>query len=52
MGNKKRDARPAEGKLSGKLSAKLYEKELDRLYVELVKLQEWIRHTGMKVVVH
>ncbi len=27
-----------------------YEKELRRLQVELVKLQEWIRHTGLRVV--
>jgi polyphosphate kinase 2 len=34
-----------------KLSNKEYEAELARLTVELVKLQEWIRHTGLKVVV-
>ncbi|MDX1397754.1 MAG: polyphosphate kinase 2, partial [Oceanospirillum sp.] len=34
-----------------KLDKKFYEKELERLQVELVKLQEWVRHTGMKVVV-
>ena len=28
-----------------------YEKELRRLQVELVKLQEWIRHEGLRVVV-
>jgi len=28
-----------------------YEKELSRLQVELVKLQEWIRHKGLRVVV-
>ncbi len=28
-----------------------YEKELSRLQIELVKLQEWIRHRGLKVVV-
>jgi polyphosphate kinase 2 len=27
-----------------------YEKELRRLQVELAKLQEWIRHTGLRVV--
>jgi hypothetical protein len=26
-----------------------YEKELRRLQVELVKLQEWVRHKGLKV---
>lgn len=34
-----------------KIDKKFYEKELERLQVELVKLQEWVRHTGMKVVV-
>ncbi len=28
-----------------------YEKELARLQVELVKLQEWVKHEGLKVVV-
>ena len=28
-----------------------YDKELRRLQVELVKLQEWVRHQGLKVVV-
>ena len=28
-----------------------YERELRRLQVELVKLQEWIRHEGLRVVV-
>jgi len=34
-----------------KLSTKFYEAELARLQVELVKLQEWIRHESLKVVV-
>ena len=29
----------------------LYEKELRRLQIELVKLQEWIKHEGLRVVV-
>ena len=33
------------------LSRKQYEKELERLQVELVRLQEWIVHAGLKVVV-
>ena len=36
---------------SGKLKKKYYEAELQRLQVELVKLQEWIKHEGLKVVV-
>jgi polyphosphate kinase 2 len=33
------------------LSNKVYLRELSTLQIELVKLQEWIRHEGMKVVV-
>jgi polyphosphate kinase 2 len=33
------------------LSAKEYEKELSRLYIELVKLQEWVKYNGLRVVV-
>jgi polyphosphate kinase 2 len=34
-----------------KLDKRTYEKALEKLHVELVKLQEWIQHTGLKVVV-
>ncbi len=34
-----------------KLSTKKYEKELGRLEIELVKLQEWVKTRGLKVVV-
>jgi polyphosphate kinase 2 len=34
-----------------KIKNKLYLKELARLQIELVKLQEWIKHEGLKVVV-
>jgi polyphosphate kinase 2 len=34
-----------------KLKDKVYEKELARLQVELIKLQEWVKHEGLKVVV-
>jgi len=36
---------------SRKLKKRLYRKELKRLQVELVKLQEWIKHEGLRVVV-
>ena len=43
---------PAEqAKQSKKQKNKLYEKELKRLHVELVKLQEWVVAKGLKVVV-
>ena len=34
-----------------KLCPRLYEKELKKLHIELVKLQEWIRHAGLRVVI-
>ncbi len=34
-----------------KIANKLYEQELEKLQLELVKLQEWIKHSGLKVVV-
>ena len=38
-------------KKNGKLESKFYEKELSRLQIELVKLQEWIKAKGLKVIV-
>ena len=34
-----------------KIAKNVYEEELFRLQVELVKLQEWVKHKGLKVVV-
>ncbi|MBN1995125.1 MAG: polyphosphate kinase 2 [Anaerolineae bacterium] len=34
-----------------KIKNKVYERELAKLQVELVKLQEWIKHKGLQVVV-
>lgn len=34
-----------------KIKTKVYEEELAKLQVELVKLQEWVKHKGLKVVV-
>ncbi|MDJ0695676.1 polyphosphate kinase 2 [Mastigocoleus sp. MO_188.B34] len=34
-----------------KIKQKVYEKELKRLQIELVKLQEWVKHEGLRVVV-
>jgi len=47
-------AMPAEGvpaSLPGKLDRKLYEKELSRLQVELVKMQYWAKATGFRLIV-
>jgi polyphosphate kinase 2 len=61
---KKRAARAAEenghelapGKagataVTEELTNKAYEKELRKLHVELVKLQEWVKHKGLKICV-
>jgi polyphosphate kinase 2 len=52
------DAAPASGEPGGeqgrkqkRIKNKMYEQELARLQIELVKLQEWIKHKGLKVVV-
>ena len=37
--------------MGDRLEKKMYEKKLARLQVELVVLQEWIRHAKLKVVV-
>jgi polyphosphate kinase len=34
-----------------KIDKDFYEKELERLQIELVKLQEWVKHKGLKIVV-
>ena len=36
---------------SGKMKNKEFEKELEKLQVELVKLQRWVVHTGMRVII-
>jgi polyphosphate kinase 2 len=38
-------------KPAGKLKRKDYERELARLHVELVKLQQWVVHEGVKVCI-
>ena len=38
--------RPVAPGAPGKLGGKEYDKELERLHVELVKLQQWVVHKG------
>ena len=38
-------------KKSGQITNRFYEAELSRLQIELIKLQEWIKKEGLKVVV-
>ena len=40
-----------EGSVTGKLSRSFYEDELERLQLELVRMLEWIRVTGQRLVV-
>jgi polyphosphate kinase 2 len=54
MKDKKRRADEAnEGGVATreKLKGKAYEAELERLHAELVKLQEWVKHKGLKVCI-
>ena len=46
--DKEQDEKSSE---ENKISKKIYEKELAKLQIELVKLQEWIKKKGLKVVV-
>jgi polyphosphate kinase 2 len=39
------------GKRNAKLPRRQYEKELAKLHVELVRLQEWVKHKGLKVCI-
>ncbi len=47
-GGKSAAAKPGKAE---KLSNKDYEKTLRELHVELVKLQEWVKHAGLKVCI-
>ena len=50
MAGKKRDLPVSESPKEA-LGNKAYEKELKRLHVELVKLQQWVVHKGLKVCI-
>ena len=36
---------------TAKLTGKIYDQELTRLHVELVRLQQWVVHKGLKVCI-
>src|SRR5206468_9235353 len=38
-------------KKNGKMKAKAYDKELRRLQAELCKLQDWVKHNGLRIIV-
>ena len=44
-------SKPEGGDSNGKLERKDYERELARLHVEFVKLQQWVVHRGLKVCI-
>ena len=46
-----REALEVDETANAKLGKKRYEKELAGLQLELIKLQEWIKHSGLRVVV-
>ncbi|HEY9016126.1 MAG TPA: polyphosphate kinase 2, partial [Gemmatimonadales bacterium] len=48
---RKHEADEGQGAAPQKLKAKDYDRELERLHVELVKLQEWVKYKGLKVCV-
>src|SRR5215467_4548102 len=45
------DKKNHETETGGKLKLKEYERELARLHVEFVKLQQWVVHKGLKVCI-
>src|SRR6201989_3147504 len=48
---KKSKVRDTPDAADGKLKGKVYERELSKLHVELVKLQQWVVHAGLKVCI-
>src|SRR5687768_3473922 len=51
MKRDKKNRQEAEVTKPEKLSRKDYEQELKKLHIELVKLQEWVKHKGLKVCI-
>src|SRR6516162_1840516 len=45
------DKKNHETETGGKLKLKEYERELTRLHVEFVKLQQWVVHKGLRVCI-
>src|SRR5690242_18199131 len=43
-------ARESKNGDDGKLGRKRYEKELGKMQVELCRLQDWVKHTGARVI--
>lgn len=50
-GSKNKADKAKDSKNKKKLDKAIYAAELERLQLELVKMQEWVKHAGLKVVV-
>jgi polyphosphate kinase 2 len=50
-GKKSKAEKNGKQEKNGKIDKAFYESELAKLQVELVKMQEWVRHANLKVVV-
>jgi polyphosphate kinase 2 len=48
---RKAEGRAAQGAAGAELSGKDYDKELKKLHVALVELQEWVKRAGLKVCI-
>jgi len=51
IAKKKKTKSESESRVTGRISNKVYEAELTKLQVELVKLQEWVKEKGLRVVI-
>lgn len=51
MSKKEKSDEDVDAKGQGELKEKQYQRELKKLHIELVKLQEWVKHKGLKVCV-
>lgn len=51
MSHNKSKTNATDASVPGPLTGRDYEKALKKLHVELVKLQEWVKHAGIKVCV-
>src|SRR5262245_58557347 len=47
----KKDKKDDAGQSPEELSGKEYAREMKKLHVELVKLQEWVKHKGLKICI-
>src|SRR5690606_2057413 len=51
MAKNPKDVHKGAAAEASKLTNKSYLRELQRLHIELVKLQEWVQHAGLKVCI-